>query len=498
MRVGSLFTLIGGLLLAACASPVGHAPRGAEAAAAARYAAVKESPPALRAFLEAMPKGADIHSHLSGTVYAESFIAWAAEDGLCLERASLSLAEPPCSGEAGATPPVSEIAFDDSLRSAMIDAWSMRGFVPAEESGHDHFFATFGKFGATRDAREGDMLAEAAARAADQNIGYLELMNSLRRAEASRIARGLAWRGDIASFHRALIDAGLRDLVPLAIQDTDEIEARRDALLGCGTPAADPGCDVEVRYLQQVIRAFPAPEVFAQILLGFEVAKADPRVGGLNLVAPEDGPVALRDYSLHMEIIGYLKTLMPEMQVTLHAGELTLGLVDPKELKFHIREAVEIAGARRIGHGVDIAYEDGHEALLERMAGEGILVEIALTSNDVILGVKGDEHPFEMYRDAGIPLALATDDEGVSRIDLTHEFQRAAETYDLSYRDLKELARNSLAYSFLAGPRLGELEDCLADMLAAACEAAARQAGDKAREQWELERAFAVFEGTFQ
>lgn len=498
MRVGSAVCLAAGLLVAACTTPESGSPQSPESAAAARFDLIRHSPPALRAFLEAMPKGGDIHSHLSGTVYAESFIAWASEDGLCLQRSSLSLAEPPCTGEDGAAPPVAAIARHDVLRSAMIDAWSMRDFVPGEESGHDHFFATFGKFGATRDAREGDMLAEAAARAAAQNIGYLELMNSLRRAEASRIARSREWRGDIADYHRALLDAGLRDLVPLAVADTDTVEARRDALLGCGTADADPGCEVEVRYLQQVIRAFPPGEVYAQILLGFEIAKADPRVVGLNLVAPEDGPIALRDYSLHMEIIGYLKSLMPEMRVTLHAGELTLGLVDPKELKFHIREAVEVAGATRIGHGVDIAYEDGHDALLARMAQEGILVEIALTSNDVILGVEGDEHPFEMYREAGVPLALATDDEGVSRIDLTHEFQRAAETYDLDYRDLKNLARNSLAYSFLAGPRLRELEECLADFLAAACEAAAAAAGDKAREQWELERAFEVFESAFQ
>ncbi|MEX0923128.1 MAG: adenosine deaminase [Rhodovibrionaceae bacterium] len=484
-----------GLLLAACAVPQARNSGSAESAAAARFAALQDSPPELRAFLEEMPKGGDIHSHLSGTVYAESFIAWAAEDGLCLELASTSLAEPPCSDPE--RPEVADIAFDDVLRAQMIDAWSMRDFVPGAESGHDHFFATFGKFGATPDGREGDMLAEAAARAAAQNIGYLELMNSMRRAEVSRLARGLDWSGDFAAFRQALLDAGLRDLVPLAVADNDEIEDRRDALLACGTPRADPGCDVELRYLQQVIRAFPPQDVFAQILLGFEIAKTDPRVVGLNLVAPEDGPVALRDYSRHMAMIGYLKSLMPEMNVTLHAGELTLGLVDPKELKFHIREAVEVAGAKRIGHGVDIAYEDGHEALLRRMAEEEILVEIALTSNDVILGVSGKEHPFALYRAAGVPLALATDDEGVSRIDLTHEFQRAAETYDLNYRDLKELARNSLTYSFLAGESLWEIEECLADALSQAC-AQALAGSDKAREQRELERAFAEFESAFQ
>jgi adenosine deaminase len=77
------------------------------------------------------------------------------------------------------------------------------------------------------------------------------------------------------------------------------------------------------------------------------------------------------------------------------------------------------------------------------------LVEINLTSNDVILGVSGAQHPFDMYRHYSVPLALSTDDEGVSRIDLTHEYQRAVETYDVTYFELKVFSRNALEYSFL-------------------------------------------------
>ncbi|MFO1533984.1 MAG: hypothetical protein ABR562_10010, partial [Thermoplasmatota archaeon] len=49
-----------------------------------------------------------------------------------------------------------------------------------------------------------------------------------------------------------------------------------------------------------------------------------------------------------------------------------------------------------------------------------------------------------------MPLVLSTDDAGVSRIDLTNEYFRAARDYRLGYRDLKAIARNSLTYSFLA------------------------------------------------
>jgi len=79
------------------------------------------------------------------------------------------------------------------------------------------------------------------------------------------------------------------------------------------------------------------------------------------------------------------------------------------------------------------------------------MVEISLTSNDVILGVSGKDHPFPLYRLFGVPVALSSDDEGVSRTDITHEYVRAVQTYDLRYADLKRMVRTSLEHSFLRG-----------------------------------------------
>ena len=94
------------------------------------------------------------------------------------------------------------------------------------------------------------------------------------------------------------------------------------------------------------------------------------------------------------------------------------------------------------------------------MAARDVAVEINLTSNDVILGVTGDDHPFEIYRAYGVPVLLSTDDEGVSRIDLTHEYARAVETYDLTYAEVKTLSYNSLRYAFAdeRGALIAELD----------------------------------------
>src|SRR5689334_24860309 len=71
----------------------------------ARYfESVRNQPLLLHAFLQQMPKGGDLHNHLSGAVYAESFIKWGAQDGLCVDRNALSLTQPPCD-PANARPP---------------------------------------------------------------------------------------------------------------------------------------------------------------------------------------------------------------------------------------------------------------------------------------------------------------------------------------------------------------------------------------------------------
>ncbi len=115
---------------------------------------------------------------------------------------------------------------------------------------------------------------------------------------------------------------------------------------------------------------------------------------------------------------------------------------------------MNLGHAERIGHGVDVLYEDHPLQLLHEMAVKHIMVEVNLTSNDVILGITGSDHPLHAYIAAHVPFALSTDDEGVSRIDLTHEYVKAADDQDLTYAELKQSARASLEHSFLHGESL--------------------------------------------
>ncbi len=107
-------------------------------------------------------------------------------------------------------------------------------------------------------------------------------------------------------------------------------------------------------------------------------------------------------------------------------------------------------------------------------------------------------------------MALSTDDEGVSRIDLTHEYVRAADTYPLSYHDLKLMVRTSIEHSFLPGASLWQsvtpekLETPVAwcrgqlgsDKPSGMCGTFV-YGSDKAQQEWELERRFHAFELSF-
>ncbi|HEV2381996.1 MAG TPA: adenosine deaminase [Terriglobia bacterium] len=413
---------------------------------------VRDQPPLLTDFLARMPKGGDLHNHLSGAVYAESLIEYAAQDGLCVDPTKSGLEPPPC----GNRPRASLALTNANLRDQLIDAWSMRNFhpTPQDRSGHDHFFATFGKFGPATGKHTGDMLAEVAHRAAVQQELYVETMFTPDAGEAAGLGTQFGWNDNLSTMRSNLLEKGMAQVVARGRQNIDEAEKRMKEVLGCEGSNPDAGCSVTVRYLYQVSRAAAKPRVFAQLVAGFEMAGEDPRVVGLNIVQPEDDPVALSNFGIEMQMLDYLHGAYPKVHISLHAGELAPGLVRPQDLSFHIRDSVEKGHAERIGHGVDVMQERDPRGLLAEMAQHHVLVEICLTSNDAILGVRGRDHPFPVYLHAGVPVALATDDEGVARSELTWEFERAVETYHLDYATLKHMVRDSLDHSFLPGSSL--------------------------------------------
>jgi adenosine deaminase len=299
---------------------------------------------------------------------------------------------------------------------------------------------------------------------------------------------------------------GVRGRVTEGMAEVDGLFAEERNLLSCDGAVPDPACQVTIRFIQQANRVASHQKVFVSLIFGAEMARRDPRVVGVDLVAPEDAEAALTNYDLHMRMLAFLKKKYPSLNIALHAGELTANLVAPHYLTSHIRDAVYIAGARRIGHGVDLKSEKGWQELLADMARERIGVAILLTSNAQILGVTGEAHPFRTYLDAGVPVMLATDDQGISRGSHTAEFERAITTYGLQWGQVKKLIRTSMDQAFISGKGLWQtpgdfsrrVDVCVTDnpaenAVSTGC-TAYLQTNDKAMEQWRLERHLAVFE----
>jgi hypothetical protein len=493
------------------------AEQSAEEKTAKYMESVQHQPELLLPFLQEMPKGGDLHVHMSGAIYAENMIDWASENALCVDRTTSRLIHGACdSCEPYRNKPSVRCAYQDQiLYDQLIDAWSMRNWHREQESGHDHFFATFEKFGPAIDHHVGNAFAEIAARAAADRLQYVEIMNTADGGAAATLSTkvlgpDVKWDAnvDFAKLRDTLLAGGMADVVAGVRTQLDADETQEKQVLHCGTPQAAPGCGVTLHYLYQVLRGWQPEQVFAQILLGFELAKADRRFVGFNLVMPEDYYVPMHDFDLHMRMIEALHKFYPGAHVALHADELAIGLVPPEGMRFHIRESVERAGAERIGHGVAVMSEDDPIGLLREMARKNVLVEICLTSNDVILGVSRGRHPLPLYIKYGVPVALATDDEGVSRSDMTHEYLRAVDDFGLSYAELKRMARASLEHSFIPGESLWSdghesrrVAACAGDK--ASGNGISNQCGklleesERARVQWQLEKAFAEFEKKF-
>ncbi len=416
------------------------------AAASARLDSVRGDTTRVLEFLREMPKGGDLHTHLGGAIRAELIVDWAAADGLCFVPSTASLARPPCDGADRIS--ANRFLTDTALRSRALDAWTMRNWKAGTESGADHFFATFGKTGAIGITRLGEMLADVTSRAAAQRVLYMEIMTNPDDGSIARLGLRLGPGTDYARMQARLDSAGVRDSLRAASARLDAAIRRQREIQRCGTPAADAGCDVTVRFIYQVTRSRNPEQVFAQLYAGMEWPALDSRFVSVNMVAPEHGPVAVRAFDLHMRMIDWLHASHPNVNLTLHAGELSEKVTDRSTMRSHIRQSVELGHASRIGHGVDALQEDDPESLFRLMLQRGVLVEIGLTSNDYILGVRGSAHPLAAYLARGVPVALATDDEGVSRSDMTHEYLRAVVDQKLDYPTLKAMARNSIDYSF--------------------------------------------------
>jgi adenosine deaminase len=163
-----------------------------------------------------------------------------------------------------------------------------------------------------------------------------------------------------------------------------------------------------------------------------------PGVVGFDIAGPESPfpPVLFREaYALGKQM---------GLHRTVHAGE--------SEGPERIWEAIEHLGPERIGHGTSAGRDPD---LLKRLAADGIVVECCLTSNIHTGAIdRYQDHPLPKFLDAGVKVALCTDNPTVSRTTLAREYEIAMETFDFSEADMRRIAQMSWEGSFLPENRV--------------------------------------------
>ena len=421
-----------------------------------RFELAKRTEPELITFLRRMPKGADLHNHVSGAAYAEYNLESATKKKMHYNLRTNKFTHEALRVNEIIT--IEELISDYNHLSQYLDTVSMRGWYPNADNGHDHFFQTFGHFGDER-SRD-DMLVEIIRRNHYQQVQYLELM---ARTAPKTINKRLA--AALTDFDIDDLETAYAHLAPLAnapetiaaiksfLDDREHyVHAQLESSASIRITGDDP--DISVRYISPFKRHASLPVFFVDALMAITAIQHDERVVALNIVAAEDHPRALQNFNAQMKILDFLWQKMGQPNFTLHAGELVLRESPVEPMWDRISQSIEKGRASRIGHGIAIAWEDNVVALLDHMRDNHILVEICLSSNEGILGVTGKAHPFMLYRRAGVPVAISTDDEGISRSNLTMEYVKAIQRYDLDYEAVVELTRNSIEYSFLPGDSL--------------------------------------------
>lgn len=402
----------------------------------------KATPEELYSFLYQMPKGGDLHNHLSGSIRTEWFydlaLAQADRGYTYYTRVKIENCRPYGSNQFGSDPYLlffynlqesswnqlndcekSEYVKLQDLDKNQRKAWlnSMRLDKPHE--GRDEFFEThwermnhlFSNPYLIADALVMNLEAFGA-----EGLSYFEPQLAVRgylRPDGSMFAPD-----EVANLFRQR----------LAQQD-----------------AKDTG--IVVRLQLSLLRFLPDAEEHLKWLYQFVHENSDLWVA-VNMVGREDND---KGYPLRfLDTLRELRKKHHGVRLSIHAGEVD----EPND---HVRDTL-LLGAERIGHGLNLITDPDTMRL---MRFGPYLVEINLISNLLLEYVSDyQQHPFPEYLRTGIPVALSTDDRGMWDSNMTDEFFVAVTEFNLSWEEVKLLSRNSLSYAFVPEPiKLDLLED---------------------------------------
>ena len=411
----------------------------------------------LTAFFSQMPKGGDLHHHFSGSIYAEPLLQRAIIDDFYLNIETMDVRkQKPTSGKWELFSTLQNNGSLEFYKQKIMQKWSIKDYNGVDYPSDKLFFESFMKFEPVIQGNFAQGMMELKNRAVSENLNYIETqlstiptaINTDDLIKFNYNLRELALKKDEKAILSSL-DTLYKSLLKKGVE-TDAKNFNTSFVSRLHNDLKIDDTQFTMRYQNFVLRFMEPVDLFKNLVIAFISADQSELMAGVNIVSPEDGETSMKDYWLHMVMFKYCHSRYPNVKYTMHAGELTLGLVQPEELTWHINAAVHVAGAHRIGHGVAVAYEKDSYDLLRFMAKNKIPVEINLVSNEFILKVKDSRHPLTLYKDFGVPIVISTDDAGILRSNMTEQYVLLAKRYkDVSYQDIKQFVYNSITYSFI-------------------------------------------------
>jgi adenosine deaminase len=400
-----------------------------------------KNPQQLKQFINGMPIGADLHCHASGAVSTEKLVNIAKENHYCID--SNYRISYPINGVCENAKFTDEFLNSPYAQKKTIEAWSMQNFhAYGREDGKTHFFKTFEKFNILPKENWPAVIADVVDQAHDQHIQYLELMLSMHGKKPNVV---------LSADNHHIEDVLNHPAYKKYIQNNVLYFSHLKNKVKLNTPWL--GEDVDLAWILEIKRNQPFEQFWKDAVMVFAIANKVPDIVAINMVQAEYASYAQNDYTKQMKLLEILKLYYPKVKVVIHAGEVPAEFAKQSDVD-HIQTALNFVKPTRIGHGTMISYEKEYTKTLDEMAKDNIPVEINLTSNDQILGVSAKNHPVQTYLKAHVPIVISSDDPGVSRNNLSHEYYRAVVEQKLSLDEIIKANRNSLTYSLLPGHSL--------------------------------------------
>lgn len=196
---------------------------------------------------------------------------------------------------------------------------------------------------------------------------------------------------------------------------------------------ADANADIAVGLIGIIRRTLPFNE--AESVADFVISNADTFVG-IDLADQEI------DFPGRLFATLFERAKTAGLGVTVHAGEIGV-----EESRLNVREAIEVMGADRIGHGLHIIHDP---ELIELVVDRQIPLELCPTSNVLTGSIDAIEsHPFKALMDQGVRTTINTDDPALFAIDWNSEYQVAKEKLGLSESEINQCLQTAVEASFV-------------------------------------------------